>query len=90
MRVLEWGDSTKWQYWVIDRVKRYTEERGYDGHPMGMTMQFPVKDQTRVNKPLLESDALTAIPSPIRLVPLYRDGVRGFGFTGCFAPPLGG
>ena len=53
----EWGDSTEWQYWVIDRVRRYTDERGYDRHPMGMTMQFPVKDQTRVNDPLFQSDA---------------------------------
>jgi hypothetical protein len=50
-----WGDSTEWQYWVIDRVRRYTEERGYDPHPIGMTMQFPVKDQTRVNFPLFQS-----------------------------------
>lgn len=28
-----WGDSTEWQYWVIDRVRQYTEERGYDAHP---------------------------------------------------------
>jgi hypothetical protein len=53
----EWGDSTEWQYWVIDRVKRYTDERGYDPHPIGMTMQFPVMDQTRVNHPLLQSRA---------------------------------
>jgi hypothetical protein len=53
----EWGDSTQWQYWVIERVRRYTEERGYDSHPIGMTMQFPVKDQTRVNEPLLQSRA---------------------------------
>jgi hypothetical protein len=54
---LEWGDSTEWQYWVIDRVRRYTEERGYEPHLMGMTMQFPVKDQTRVNDPLFQSAA---------------------------------
>jgi len=53
----EWGDSTEWQYWVIDRVRRYAEGRGYDAHPIGMTMQFPVKDQTRVNDPLLQSKA---------------------------------
>jgi hypothetical protein len=53
----EWGDSTEWQYWVIDRVRRYTEERGYDAHPIGTTMQFPVKDQTRVNDPLFQSGA---------------------------------
>jgi Family of unknown function (DUF6298) len=53
----EWGDSTEWQYWVIERVKSYTNERGYDTHPIGMTMQFPVKDQTRVNDPLFRSGA---------------------------------
>jgi hypothetical protein len=34
----EWGDSTEWQYWVIDVVKSYEAEMGYDGHPIGMTM----------------------------------------------------
>ena len=52
-----WGDSTDWQYWVIDVVKRHETERGYDPHPIGMTMQFPVRDQTRVNEPLLRSRA---------------------------------
>jgi hypothetical protein len=52
-----WGDSTDWQYWVIDVVKRHEAERSYDVHPIGMTMQFPVADQTRVNEPLLRSKA---------------------------------
>ena len=52
-----WGDSTDWQYWVIDVVKRHEADRGYDVHPIGMTMQFPVRDQTRVNEPLLDSRA---------------------------------
>ena len=30
-------------------------ERGYDARPIGMTMQFPVADQTRVNDPLFET-----------------------------------
>lgn len=55
--VPDWGDSTEWQYWVIDVVKRHERERGYDRHPMGMTMQFPVPDQTRVNHPLYASEA---------------------------------
>jgi hypothetical protein len=42
---------------VIDVVKRYERERGYDTHPIGMTMQFPVADQTRVNAPLYSSNA---------------------------------
>jgi hypothetical protein len=53
----EWGDSTQWQYWVIDVVKRYEQEQGYDQHPIGMTMQFPVSDQTKVNGPLFNSTA---------------------------------
>jgi hypothetical protein len=53
----EWGDSTSWQYWVIDTVKRYEEEMGYERHPIGMTMQFPVPEQTRVNDSLFESRA---------------------------------
>jgi hypothetical protein len=53
----DWGDSTEWQYWVIDVVKRYERERGYATHPIGMTMQFPVADQTNVNAPLYASGA---------------------------------
>jgi hypothetical protein len=53
----EWGDSTAWQYWVIDLVKRHETELGYDRHPIGMTMQFPVPEQTKVNDPLLASRA---------------------------------
>jgi hypothetical protein len=53
----EWGDSTAWQYWVIDRVRQHEEERGYDRHPIGMTMQFPVPTQTKVNAPLFDSRA---------------------------------
>ena len=52
-----WGDSTEWQYWVIDVVKRHERERGYDPHPIGITMQFPVADQTKVNEPLWSSRA---------------------------------
>ena len=52
-----WGDSTQWQYWVIDVVKGREAELGYDPHPIGMTMQFPVADQIRVNQPLLDSAA---------------------------------
>jgi hypothetical protein len=52
-----WGDSSEWQYWVIDVVKHHETAQGYDAHPIGMTMQFPVRDQTRVNEPLLKSKA---------------------------------
>jgi hypothetical protein len=53
----EWGDSTAWQYWVIDTVNGYEAEMGYDTHPIGMTMQFPVPEQTKVNDPLFASRA---------------------------------
>jgi hypothetical protein len=53
----EWGDSSAWQYWVIDTVKRHERELGYDRHPIGMTMQFPVPTQTKVNQPLFDSRA---------------------------------
>lgn len=51
------GDSTAWQYWVIDIVKRYERQKGYDAHPIGMTMQYPVPDQRKVNAPLFNSHA---------------------------------
>jgi hypothetical protein len=53
----EWGDSTAWQYWVIDRVRQHEAALGHERHPMGMTMQFPVAEQTRVNQPLFASRA---------------------------------
>ena len=55
--VPEWGDSTEWQYWVINVIKQYENEQGYEKHPVGMTMQFPVADQTKVNDPLFNSPA---------------------------------
>lgn len=51
------GDSTAWQYWVIDVVRRHEQDKGYQRHPIGMTMQFPVPDQARVNDPLLNGPA---------------------------------
>jgi hypothetical protein len=48
----EWGDSTSWQYWVIDTVKRYEQDMAFDRHPMGMTMQPPRRRQrTTVDSP---------------------------------------
>lgn len=51
------GDSTAWQHWVIDFVKRYERERGYDSHPVGMTFLYPVADQSKANDPLWASPA---------------------------------
>lgn len=51
------GDSTTWQYWVIDVVKQHEKDQGYEPHPIGMSMQFPVKNQIRVNDPLFASQA---------------------------------
>lgn len=53
----EWGDSTEWQYWVIEVVKQHEQKEGYDPHPIGITMQFPVANQTKVNDPLFKSKA---------------------------------
>lgn len=55
--VPDWGDSTEWQYWVIDVVKDHEKRQGYVTHPIGMTMQFPVVDETKVNEPLYHSRA---------------------------------
>jgi hypothetical protein len=72
----EWGDSTAWQSWVIDTVKRHEQAMGYDRHPIGMTMQYPVPDQAKVNAPLYESRAEWISPG-------YDDEV----FAAAGAPP---
>ncbi len=51
------GDSTQWQYWVINRVKDYEQEMRYDPHPIGMTYLYPVDDLTKANEPLWSSPA---------------------------------
>ena len=51
------GDSTQWQYWVINFIKQYEQQMGYEAHPVGMTMQYPVPDQSKVNDPLFNSPA---------------------------------
>lgn len=51
------GDSTQWQYWVINVVKQYERQMGYDAHPIGMTYLFPVPDQHKANDPLWNSPA---------------------------------
>ena len=55
--VTAWGDSTQWQYWVIRLVKQYEQQKGYQRHPVGMTMQFPVPDAANVNAPLFDGPA---------------------------------
>ena len=52
-----WGDTTAWQHWVIDFVRQYEQQMGYDQHPIGMTMQFPVPDQSKINEVLWNSPA---------------------------------
>ena len=52
-----WGDSVPWQRRVIDLVKTHEQANGYDPHPIGMSMTFPVADQAAVNEPLLASRA---------------------------------
>src|SRR6266508_2462817 len=45
------------EYQVIEFVRRYEHEMGYDRHPIGMTMQYPVPDQSKVNDPLFTGPA---------------------------------
>jgi hypothetical protein len=51
------GDSTQWQYWVINAVKDYERDMGYDPHPVGMTYLYPVADLSKSNEPLWNSPA---------------------------------
>jgi hypothetical protein len=51
------GDSTQWQYWVINTVKDYERDMGYDPHPIGMTYLFPVAELSKSNEPLWHSPA---------------------------------
>jgi len=54
---IDWGDSTAWQYWVMDFVRRYEQQKGYERHLIGMTMQVPVPNQATVNETLWNSSA---------------------------------
>jgi hypothetical protein len=51
------GDTTQWQYWVINTVKGYERAMGYDPHPIGMTYLYPVAELGRSNEPLWNSPA---------------------------------
>lgn len=42
---------------MIETERRYERERGYQPHPVAMTMQYPVADQRRVNDPLFDGPA---------------------------------
>jgi hypothetical protein len=86
--VPDWGDSTEWQYWVIDTVKRHESDMGYPSHPMGITMQFPVPDQTKVNDPLYASRAEWV--SPGFEEPGWHPGDPERPFSGWFADPPAG
>ncbi len=76
------GDSTQWQYWVIDFVKRYEAQKGYARHPIGMTMQYPVADQTKVNDPLFNGPADWVSPG-------FDDGPVPSGSRWLEDPPAG-
>jgi hypothetical protein len=51
------GDSTRWQYGVIDLVKGYEREAGRTPHPIGMTFLYPVAEPEKANDPLWASPA---------------------------------
>jgi Family of unknown function (DUF6298) len=81
------GDTTQWQYWVIETVKAYERSRGYDVHPIGMTFLFPVADQRAANDPVWASpaewispgfDEDTAVPGESRWLsdPPANDGTK--------------
>ena len=42
---------------MIDVVKQYEQQMGYDAHPIGMTLLYPVPDQSKANEPLWNSPA---------------------------------
>ncbi|MFL5758803.1 MAG: hypothetical protein ACJ789_03645 [Thermomicrobiales bacterium] len=78
------GDSTHWQYWVIDLVKQYEQKMGNDPHPIGMTMQYPVPDQTKANAPLFNSAADWISPGfdePIEIAPQGQGPAPGRWYT---------
>lgn len=51
------GDSTQWQYHVIDEVRHHERKSGHQPHPIGMSMQYPVPIQAQVNDVLFDSGA---------------------------------
>jgi hypothetical protein len=51
------GDTTQWQYWVINTVRAYQRDMGYDTRPIGMTYLYPVADLSKSNVPLWNSPA---------------------------------
>lgn len=51
------GDSTEWQYWVINTFRDYEREMGSHPHPIGMTYLFPVAELSKSNEPLWHGPA---------------------------------
>jgi hypothetical protein len=51
------GDSTSWQYWVIELARDYERSMGYEHRPIGMTFLYPVPDPSKANEPLWNSPA---------------------------------
>ncbi len=76
------GDSTAWQYWVIDVLKRHERDGGRTPHPIGMTFQFPVADQAAANDPLWRSPADWISPG-------FDDGEAPFDSRWRHDPPAG-
>jgi len=42
---------------VIEVVRRYEQESGHGAHPIGVSMQYPVPDESMVNEVLFDSPA---------------------------------
>ena len=63
------GDSTSWQYWVIELTKDYERSNGIR-QPPDRSVSLPVADQTKANEPLWNSPADWI--SPASTIALYR------------------
>jgi len=42
------GSSTAWQYEIINYIKTYEQNHGYNKHPVGMTWQYPSGDNANL------------------------------------------
>jgi hypothetical protein len=61
--------SVEWQYDVIDSVKQYERDRGYDEHPVGMSAIWPNGEEEW----LFDSPADWVMPGTYPPPPDYRD-----------------